>query len=488
VKRRPAHRRPPTLRRRLAVSLALLVLATLAVGGGGIVAVQGLHNDLGIATQGYRQLRQLYDVGFLVARARSAADATPPDPAAAAAAVRSALAALDARGGGAEPDGVDAPPPTWIDESARDGCRRLLAATPVRFDKLFTQLSTASADVRRSITNAQLAADHRRALAVRTVATLCAVVATAAVAMGIHQYRRVIGPVRSLTEGAGRFAAGEFDRRITATGDAEFVELAGDFNRMADELQLIYRDLEDRVRAASRDLARAERLASVGYLAAGVAHEINNPLGIIAGYGERALRQLPAEGSADVARVRQALTVMCDEAFRCKRITDQLLSLARPGDAGGRSAVSLSAVAADVADAVTTLPAFAGRHVAVTADPAGVPVTGNAGELRQVVLNLVVNSLEATTATGQVTVTIRPAGATVELAVTDDGRGMTPDGLARAFEPFYTDKPAAAGVGGTGLGLSLAHAIVAAHGGRLTAASGGPGRGSTFTVTLPAAG
>jgi two-component system NtrC family sensor kinase len=293
---------------------------------------------------------------------------------------------------------------------------------------------------------------------------------------------------RSLTEGARRFAAGEFDRRITATGDAEFVELAGDFNRMADELQLIYRDLEDRVCAASRDLARAERLASVGYLAAGVAHEINNPLGIIAGYGERALRQLPAEGSADVARVRQALTVMCDEAFRCKRITDQLLSLARPGDAGGRSAVSLSAVAADVADAVTTLPAFAGRHVAVTADPAGVPVTGNAGELRQVVLNLVVNSLEATTATGQVTVTIRPAGATVELAVTDDGRGMTPDGLARAFEPFYTDKPAAAGVGGTGLGLSLAHAIVAAHGGRLTAASGGPGRGSTFTVTLPAAG
>ncbi len=467
--------RPTSLRRRMGLSVATMVLATVAVGVAATVAVDGLHQDLGVATRGFRQLRQLYDVGFLVARARAAADATPPDPATADAAARSATAALDARG-----TDVDGPPPAWIDESARADCRRLLAARPVPFDRLFARLSGVSADVRRAITDAEAAADHRRRSTVRTLAGLCAAVAAVAVAVGWDQYRRVVGPVRLLATGARRFAAGDFGRRLVPSGDAEFVALAVDFDRMADDLQRTYEDLEARVRAAGRDLARAERLASVGYLAAGVAHEINNPLGIIAGYGERALRHLPADHA-----LRPTLSVMCDEAFRCKAITDRLLSLARPG-AGGRGPVSPSAVAADVATTVTALPAFAGRRVAVTPDPADAAVHANASELRQVVLNLVVNALEATAADGRVTVVVSATDDAVELAVTDDGRGLSAEALGRVFEPFYSLKRIV-NAGGTGLGLSIAHAIVADHSGRLTAASDGPGRGCRFLVQFPRA-
>jgi signal transduction histidine kinase len=456
------------------LSLGTMVLAIVAVGVGSVVAVDGLHQDLGIASRGFRQLRQLYDVGFLAARARTAADATPPDPAATAVAVRSAIAALDARGGA-----VDGPPPNWIDEGARADCRRLLTAVPVPFDRLFARLSAVSADVRQAITDAESAADRRRRLAVRAVAGFCAIVAAAAVAVGVNQYRRVVGPVRQLAAGARRFAAGHFEQRIATAGDAEFVDLAADFNRMADDLQQTYRNLEDRVRAAGQELARSERLASVGYLAAGVAHEINNPLGIIAGYGERALRQLPPVPEND--RVRQALSVMCDEAFRCKGITDRLLSLSRPGEAG-RSPLSLAALAADVATTVAALPAFAGRRVDVATE-GDATVTANGGELRQVVLNLIVNALQASAPAGRVTVAVRPTRGGVALTVTDDGRGMTPEELSKAFEPFYTARPG--GPPGTGLGLSIAHAIVSAHAGRLTAASGGPGRGSTFAMLLP---
>jgi signal transduction histidine kinase len=459
----------------MALGLSAMVVATVAVGTGGIAAVNGLHQDLGVATRGFRQLRQLYDVGFLASRARLATTATPPDPVAAAAALRAATATLDARGGV-----IDGPPAVWADESARAECRRLLTMTPVPFDRLFARLSAVSADVRRSVVDAQTAADRRQVAAVRLVAALCAAVAAVAVAVGVHQYYRVVTPVRRLATEARRLATGQFEPRIAPIGDAEFVALAIEFNRMADDLQQIYRDLEDRVRAASRELARSERLASVGYLAAGVAHEINNPLGIIAGYGERALRQLPP----DADRTCHALTVMCDEAFRCKAITDRLLSLARPGDAE-RSPVALADVATDVARAVAGLPAFADRLVHVTS-AGDTTVTANAGEIRQVVLNLVVNGLEATPPDGAVTVSAQPVPDGVELSVTDTGRGLTPAELTRVFEPFYSARPAHAPPG-TGLGLSIAHAIVTAHGGRLTAASDGPGRGSRFAIALPAA-
>src|SRR4029077_3174337 len=130
-------------------------------------------------------------------------------------------------------------------------------------------------------------------------------------------------PLRTLGQAVRAVAAGRFGSPIDEAGDREFALLARDFNRMATDLEELYRHLEQKVQIKSRELVRSERLASVGFLAAGVAHEIHNPLGIITGYGERALRQLEQQPeSPEVRNAIKAITVMCEEAFRCKQITD----------------------------------------------------------------------------------------------------------------------------------------------------------------------
>jgi signal transduction histidine kinase len=284
-------------------------------------------------------------------------------------------------------------------------------------------------------------------------------------------------------------AAGGFAERIEPDprGAEEFRALAADFNRMAGELDSFTRDLEQKVAAKSRELIRSERLASVGYLAAGVAHEINNPLGIITGYAELAMAKLKrADGSADPA-LAETLRVICDEAFRCKDITGKLLSLARQGD-DGRSRVDLAQVARGVAAAVVGLRQFGGRKLAIqTEEGAALSVIAVEAEMRQVVMNLVINALEAVDErAGEVVVTVARDGDAVELAVLDNGRGMTPQTIERAFEPFYTEKRGRQHTG-TGLGLSVTHAIIESHGGRLTASCDGEGKGSRFVVRLPAA-
>ena len=116
----------------------------------------------------------------------------------------------------------------------------------------------------------------------------------AGILLGVLQYRSVTRPLRRLSEGVRKIAAGQFSGRVRGAegGRDEFASLARDFNRMAEELDGLYRELERKVEAKSRELVRSERLAGVGYLAAGVAHEINNPLGIIAGYAEYSLSLL----------------------------------------------------------------------------------------------------------------------------------------------------------------------------------------------------
>jgi signal transduction histidine kinase len=459
-----------------------------------MIAVNGLHEDLGASVQGYRQLKQLFDVGFLASKAREAIAATPPQPRQAISALQAALAALNSR---SDASAVDGPPNHWVDESARDDCRTLLSESIYELDhgsqtapslnRLFARMSKISDDVRNSIAAAQAAADHRQQLALWTLLALCGVVVVGAIIIGIRQYRRVISPLQKIGDGARGFAAGEFDKRITLAGDREFVVLANDFNRMADELAALYRDLEQKVKSRSQELVQSERLASVGYLAAGVAHEINNPLGIIAGYGEHAMQQL-SNGLNDstLPRTQKALAVICDEAFRCKQIIDRLLSLARPGSQEPLI-TSLAAVAQEVVSTLSGLGTVGSRKLTLTIDPGMDPsVLADEGELKQVLLNLIINALQAVDAnSGKVRVRVARSGDDVQLTVADNGVGMTPQTLERIFEPFYTEKRGQRP--GTGLGLSIVHAIVTSQNGTITAESAGPQRGSTFRVRWPAA-
>jgi signal transduction histidine kinase len=241
------------------------------------------------------------------------------------------------------------------------------------------------------------------------------------------------------------------------------------------------------VAAKTRELIQSERLASVGYLAAGVAHEINNPLGIIAAYGERAAQQLSAGlDESSLPRTQKALAVICEEAFRCKQIIDRLLSLARPGSPI-RKVISIATIAQEIISTLSGLGTIGGRCLSLDVDPqTDSSVLADEGEMKQVILNLVINALQAVDPkNGEVRLHISRRGADVQLTVTDNGTGMTSETLDRIFQPFYTEKRGQRP--GTGLGLSIAHAIVNNQGGRITARSAGPNRGSTFTVELPAA-
>jgi signal transduction histidine kinase len=161
--------------------------------------------------------------------------------------------------------------------------------------------------------------------------------------------------------------------------------------------------------------------------------------------------------------------------------------LARSGDSA-RQPVSLARLANEVIVSLSGLPRFVERKLVLEAHAGDeFRTVGNEGELRQIILNLVINALEAVEPlNGQVKISLRRCGEQIELIVADNGHGMMPHVLSRAFEPFFTEKRGERP--GTGLGLSVAHAIVADHQGRIEAHSDGPGAGSRFVVTLRAAG
>ncbi len=303
---------------------------------------------------------------------------------------------------------------------------------------------------------------------------------------GYVQYREVMVPLNRLREGVRHVAAAQFSERLEESGQKEFAELAVEFNRMAAELDSFYKTLEEKVEAKSRELVRSERLASVGFLAAGVSHEINNPLNIISGYAELAAKRITSSNDSNAIKdAIHALRVIRDEAFRCKEITSKLLSLAK-GDTMARQDLALDSVAREVAVLAGGLKDYRDRMIELKMD-GPLTVKANATEMKQVLLNLTVNALEAVKpGEGKVLIEGHRRNGWVELSVCDNGYGIAADALKKVFEPFYTRR-----VGnrapGTGLGLSITHAIVESHGGRIRAESKGAGQGSRFTLELPAA-
>jgi signal transduction histidine kinase len=367
-------------------------------------------------------------------------------------------------------------------------------------------LAETTVHARTDVTDRQNAADAKRRSTLEAVGALSVILIAAATLVAVRQYRAVMLPLDRLTKTVRGFASGQLSDRSEPVGDREFVALASDFNRMAGELESFYRELQTKVAVQSRELARSQRLASVGFLAAGVSHEINNPLGIITGYAERLLRLLDEPIDPDNQLVlwqqtRRTMSIICEEAFRCKTITTRLLSLAHPANhSGNRSEVetmgrvSLVAVARQVISNLAGLPEYANKQMILeTPDgPSECFVRAREVEMQQVVLNLMLNALQAVGRfDGIVRLCVRaiddaPAS-TIELAVSDNGVGMTDETLERIFEPFYSEsRIRGAGGSGSGLGLSITHAIVIEHHGRIVAESGGLGKGSRFVVSFPA--
>lgn len=226
-----------------------------------------------------------------------------------------------------------------------------------------------------------------------------------------------------------------------------------------------------------RALADRERLAALGTLSAGVAHEVNTPLTGVASYARLLLDDTEASDPK-----RPFLEKIEEQAFRASRLVGSLLDLAR-GRPRELAPLEPQHVAREAARSLET--DLKGRNVQLILDlPADTPrIAGHEDALVQVLVNLLKNGLEAVTGRPEPRVSLRlgHTGAKVTFQVEDNGRGMTPDEARHAFEPFFSTKKAA---GGTGLGLAIAKDIIHAHGGSLDV-DAGPGRGSRFTVSLP---
>ena len=306
----------------------------------------------------------------------------------------------------------------------------------------------------------------------------------------------VFRPLRVLIRGSRRVAAGDFDHRIQLGTHDEVAELAGAMNDMTSRFQEIRDGLDRQVKQRTKEVVRSEQLASVGFLAAGVAHEINNPLASIAWCAESLECRLhevlyDQEESGDsgmpqqidseqLAVLRKYLRRIQEEAFRCKEITEGLLDFSRLGDVDKQD-TDLKGLVADVIDMVRHLGKYRNKRIEFISDPT-VLACVNSPEIKQVVLNLVTNALDSLDDQGVVQLRLRCQHDQAELLVRDDGCGMGDEVLEHVFEPFFTRRRDGQG---TGLGLSISFRIVVDHGGRIEADSDGPGQGSQFRVTLP---
>ncbi len=309
-------------------------------------------------------------------------------------------------------------------------------------------------------------------------------------------WRWILVPLRVLILGSRRVASGEFDHRIHLNTHDEMSELAEALNQMTARFQAIRDDLDAQVRERTRQVVRNEQLASVGFLAAGVAHEINNPLASIAMCAESLegrLRGLLDEDDPQHAVVGRYLRMVQDEAFRCKEITEKLLDFSRIGPAK-RQDTELGELVRGVVDMVGHLGKYQQRQIEFVPHQPIVAAV-NAQEIKQVVLNLLTNALDSLDDAGgggpndrrpddrgQVRIELHARGDMAELTFTDNGCGIGAEVLDHVFEPFFTRRRAGQG---TGLGLSISYRIVADHGGNIVAQSAGSGRGATFRVQLP---
>ncbi|HSD19427.1 MAG TPA: ATP-binding protein [Anaeromyxobacter sp.] len=339
----------------------------------------------------------------------------------------------------------------------------------------------------------------RGALAPGALALVVLAGGVAGMALGaVLLFRAVARPVDRLLAAADRLGAGAradalpllappgepsaTDGRGVAGAAVAFERLAGALAEERARLAEKVDELEDAnaaLVAARESLVRAERLATAGQLASGIAHEVGNPLGAISGYAELARARLRDGGPAALAQAAEFAERIATESSRIDRIVRDLLDLARPSAPELRP-VQVRGPLDGALRLARAQPRF--RAVQVTEDvpPDLPPALADEQRLAQVLLNLLLNAGDALAGAGAVRVSARAAGAAIELAVEDDGPGFAAADLHRVFEPFFTTKPAGHG---TGLGLAICRGIVEALGGDIRAENA-PGGGARVVLRL----
>ncbi len=269
----------------------------------------------------------------------------------------------------------------------------------------------------------------------------------------------ILTPLKALTLAAQRIGEGNFSPNLVTPGAGELAALSRAFHTMSLEL-------------ASREalLVKGERMAAIGELAAGVAHELNNPIGIIRGY----LRTIEPEG--DIETLKDELRILDEEAAQCQRIAEDLLTYSRSGELE----FAPIAMGEFIKSCVDRLQNTSNSQcISIETSAQEETLKGDTTRLRQVLFNLLNNAQEASPPHGIVTLRGYLTKGFYVIEVEDQGKGIGEAERAKIFEPFFTCRP-----GGTGLGLSVVHGIVIAHHGKIEACSS-PQGGALFRVSLP---
>lgn len=301
----------------------------------------------------------------------------------------------------------------------------------------------------------------------------------ASVALGLAFFisRKISVSVKKLAAAADQVAHGNLDANVEIRSHDELHELAESFNLMAAAL----RKRDEKLREfTTRRIMESERLAHIGQLAAGVAHEINNPLQGIVTYSHLLLERAPADNG-----LRQSLQKIVTQADRCRDIIRGLLDFSRQRKPDKRLS-NLNRVLEECIALVDNQALFLNIRIVKRLSPDLPQVLMDPSQVQQVFMNMIINAAEAMNGGGQFTIATRhlAADGAVEVEFTDTGHGISEEDLDRIFDPFFTTKE----VGhGTGLGLAISYGIVKEHRGAITVESQA-GKGTTFIIRLPVTG
>ncbi|HPP79788.1 MAG TPA: cache domain-containing protein [Deltaproteobacteria bacterium] len=314
-----------------------------------------------------------------------------------------------------------------------------------------------------------------RDMMMRTVFIFLAVTALGMVIAFIISFRlgqSIVNRIKILKRATEAIAAGDLDYQLPSGASSGFDMLDEAFNTMARSLK----DRDERLQKAFQRITQTERLASLGQMAAGVAHEINNPLGGILLYSNLVLEEM---GPDDPSRDNMQKIIYQTE--RCKKIVQNLLDFART-PSGDMTPLSINEVIMTSLNLVKDQSIFHGIEI-VTELSEGLPtIMGDPSRLEEVFLNLFINASDAMCGKGRLRIASRVSSTgMVVITISDTGKGIDRAYLPHIFEPFFTTKEPGQG---TGLGLSITYGIIQKHNGIIDVESE-PGRGTTFTITLP---
>jgi two-component system NtrC family sensor kinase len=310
-----------------------------------------------------------------------------------------------------------------------------------------------------------------------------------AISIAIVVANKISRPIHAMADAAQKIAEGDYSQKVEITSDDETGFLANNFNHMVSQLVRAHQELRDsaetlerkveqrtaEVKAMQAHLIQSEKLAGVGKLAAGVAHEINNPLTCVLTNTSLMLADLPPEDPR-----REDLQTVVDETLRCRKIVKGLLDFARQTKPQ-KQRLDLNKVAADVITLVRNQASF--QNITIHTDlDSGIPtVLADADQMRQVALNIILNAADAMPQGGEIRVRTlyEPETRQVKMRISDTGPGIPAEIQDKLFEPFFTTKKT-----GTGLGLAIAYGIMDRHKGSLKIESA-LGHGTTVIVILP---